>query len=209
MPGRANLQEGSGELMLARAVTQMHYCLMETDLGVLGLAWSEDGIVRLQLPERTRAATEQRLLRRSDCAATAKPPAAIEQAGTLLQRYMKGERVDFSDVALDLAGASDFHRAIYAAARRVGWGETTTYGALAREVAAPDAARAVGQAMGRNPVPIIVPCHRVLASGQKIGGFSAFGGAATKEQLLAMEGVHLDGGTPMLRGLLPANGRTS
>jgi methylated-DNA-[protein]-cysteine S-methyltransferase len=187
----------------------MHYCLIDTDLGVLGLGWSDDGIVRLQLPERTRAATEQRLLRRSDCAETAKPPAGITQAIKLLQRYMKGERVDFSNVALDLANASDFHRAIYAAVRRVGWGETTTYGALARQVEAPDAARAVGQAMGRNPVPIIVPCHRVLASGQKIGGFSAFGGAATKEQLLAMEGVHLDAGTPMLPGLLPANGRKS
>jgi methylated-DNA-[protein]-cysteine S-methyltransferase len=180
----------------------MRYCLIETDLGTLGLAWSDAGIVRLQLPEKTPAATERRLIRRADFAENAKPPAAITRAGGLLQRYMKGERVGFSDVALDLAGVGDFQRAIYAAARRLSWGETTTYGALAREVGSPDAARAVGQAMGRNPVPIIVPCHRVLASGQKIGGFSAFGGAATKQRLLAMEGVHLGGGTPLLPGLL-------
>jgi methylated-DNA-[protein]-cysteine S-methyltransferase len=185
----------------------MRYCLIETDLGTLGLAWSGAGIVRLQLPESTRDATERRLIRRVNLAENAKPPAAVAQASRQLQRYTKGERVDFSDVELDLNAVGDFHRTIYAAARRLGWGETTTYGALAREAGSPDAARAVGQAMGRNPVPIIVPCHRVLASGQKIGGFSAFGGAATKERLLAMEGVHLGGGTPLLPGLFGGDAR--
>jgi methylated-DNA-[protein]-cysteine S-methyltransferase len=84
------------------------------------------------------------------------------------------------------------------------WGQTATYGELARQVGSPGAARAVGQAMGHNPVPIIIPCHRVLAAGRKIGGFSAYGGAVTKERLLALEGVHLGDGTPLLPGLLPA-----
>ncbi len=101
---------------------------------------------------------------------------------------------------LDLTGVSDFHRQIYEKARGIGWGETSTYGALARQAGFPDAARAVGQAMGRNPIPIIIPCHRVLASGRKVGGFSAFGGADTKQRLLALEGVEL--GEPMLPGLL-------
>jgi methylated-DNA-[protein]-cysteine S-methyltransferase len=80
------------------------------------------------------------------------------------------------------------------------WGETNTYCALALRAGFPDAARAIGQAMGRNPVPIIVPCHRVLASGGKVGGFSAFGGAETKTRLLALEGVQLE--EPLLPGLL-------
>lgn len=185
----------------------MRYCLIETDLGAVGLAWSENGIVRLQLPERSRSATERRLARPRHRREETELPPAISRVGILLERYMKGERVDFSQVALDLGGISDFCRTIYACARRIGWGETTTYGALARQVSAPDAARAVGRAMGRNPVPVIIPCHRVLASGRKIGGFSAFGGAATKERLLAMEGVHLGGGTPLLPGLL--DGRAS
>jgi methylated-DNA-[protein]-cysteine S-methyltransferase len=209
MTERASLSGELGEHPLAQSDTAMHYCLIETGLGPLGLMWSDAGIVRLQLPEKTPTATERRLTRRVDHAGAARPPAPIAQAGKLLQHYMKGERVDFADVALDLTRTSDFHRAIYAAARRLGWGQTSTYGALAREAGAPDAARAVGQAMGRNPVPIIIPCHRVLASGNKIGGFSAFGGATTKERLLAMEGVHLGSGTPLLPGLLLANGRRS
>ncbi len=116
---------------------------------------------------------------------------------------MAGERIDFSGIALDLAGVGPFHRSIYEALCRVGWGETTTYGALARQAGDVGASRAVGQAMGRNPIPIIIPCHRVLASGGKPGGFSAFGGAVTKQRLLALEGVHLDGGAPLLPGLLP------
>jgi methylated-DNA-[protein]-cysteine S-methyltransferase len=179
----------------------MRCCLFDTSLGTVGLAWSERGITRLQLPEAGRVATERRLRRHAPAAARADPTAAIEDVIDRLQRYMAGRRTDFSAIALDLAGISAFHRAIYDAARRVGWGETTTYGALARQAGAPDAARAVGQAMGRNPVPIIIPCHRVLASGRKIGGFSAHGGATTKQRLLGLEGVHLGDGAPMLPGL--------
>jgi methylated-DNA-[protein]-cysteine S-methyltransferase len=104
---------------------------------------------------------------------------------------MAGERIDFSAVALDLAGVAPFYAEIYDAARRVGWGETATYGELARRVGAPGAARAVGQAMARNPVAVIIPCHRILASGNKVGGFSAFGGAFSKQKLLGLEGVRI------------------
>jgi methylated-DNA-[protein]-cysteine S-methyltransferase len=120
-----------------------------------------------------------------------------------LRRYASGEEVDFAAVVLDLAGTGPFDRAIYAAARAVGWGCTTTYGELARHAGAfaPEAAREVGQAMARNPVPIVIPCHRVLGSGNRIGGFSAPGGRPAKERLLALEGVRLDGGQLALPGV--------
>lgn len=185
-----------------RALTQadapMHYCLIDTAIGTVGLAWSAIGVTRLQLPESSREATERRLRGGSVDVAEGAPPGQIEQAIIELRTYFSGARIDLSEIALDLARVGDFHRSIYDATRRVGWGETTTYGALARLAGSPDASRAVGQAMGRNPVPIIIPCHRVLASGGRPGGFSAFGGAVTKQRLLAMEGVHLDGGAPML-----------
>ena len=169
----------------------MHYCLFDTDLGVCGVAWSERGLARFQLPEADKRATERRLrLRAADSRAEAPPP-QIAEAIADVQRYMAGERVDFSAIALDLAGVPPFYVEIYAAARRVGWGETATYGELAHRAGAPGAARAVGQAMARNPVAVIIPCHRILASGNKVGGFSAFGGAVSKQRLLGLEGVRL------------------
>lgn len=181
-----------------------HYCLFATELGTCGLAWSGQGLTRLQLPEANGAATERRLLARCAGARCDCVPAAIAPAVEQICRYAAGEAVDFAGLALDLAGIGAFHVQIYAAARQVGWGQTSTYGALARQVGAPGAARAVGQAMGHNPVPLIIPCHRVLAAGGKVGGFSAFGGAIAKQRLLALEGVHLGSGTPLLPGLLPA-----
>jgi len=194
MGARAELSAGAGG-----------YCLFDTGAGACGIAWSERGLTRLQLPEADRNATERRL-RGHDGAESARAeevPAWVVELVAQLQRYFAGERVDFSGAAVDLSRVKDFHRRIYELTRAIGWGETASYGDLARLAGAPGAARAVGQAMGHNPVPIIIPCHRVLAAGRKIGGFSAYGGAVTKERLLAMEGVHL-GGTPLLPGLLPA-----
>jgi methylated-DNA-[protein]-cysteine S-methyltransferase len=182
----------------------MRYCLFETEIGLIGLAWTAQGLTRLQLPEKTRDATERRLRSRCPDAEASPAGTAPGAAAELLSRYAAGERSDFSGVPLDLTGVDDFGRSIYRAARAVVWGETTTYGALAKQIGAPDAARAVGGAMGRNPLPIIIPCHRVLASGGKSGGFSAFGGVLTKERLLALEGVYLGGGTPLLPGLIPS-----
>ena len=180
--------------------TREQHCLFDTAQGACGIAWSDRGITRMQLPERTRARTAGRLGKRPDSRPSAKPPPRIARTLASLQRYFEGEPVDFSGVALDLERVGAFHRAIYDAARALGWGETATYGELAQRVGSPGAARAVGQAMGMNPVPIIIPCHRVLAAGRKIGGFSAHGGVVTKQRLLALEGVHL-GGMPLLPGL--------
>lgn len=168
-----------------------HYCIFDTAIGPCGVAWSEAGLTRLQLPERDRAATEQRLRRRADATGADSPPAHIGGTIAGLQRYLAGGAVDFSSVVLDLAGVDDFNRRVYDAARRVGFGRTITYGELARQLGAPNAARAVGRAMAQNPVPVVIPCHRVLASGGRVGGFSAHRGTFTKEKLLALEGVHL------------------
>lgn len=189
---------------LTAADAPMRYHLFATPLGPVGVAWSDVGLTRLQLPERDPDATERRLRGRSPTAAQDAPPAPIKHAITQLQSYLAGERVDFATLGLDVTGIGAFHSQIYDVARRIPWGETTTYGALAQRVGSPGAARAVGQAMGSNPVPIIIPCHRVLASGRKMGGFSAFGGINTKQRLLALEGVRVGDDAPLLPGLLPA-----
>jgi methylated-DNA-[protein]-cysteine S-methyltransferase len=175
-----------------------HYVLFDTAIGTCGIAWSASGVRRLQLPERDRAATEQRLS--AGLTLAWRPPAPEQVARTIvaLQRYFEGHSIDLSRVALDLSRVSPFHRRVYQAARRIAWGQTTSYGRLAREAGGLGAARAVGQAMARNPVPIIVPCHRVVATGGKAGGFSAYGGVVTKERLLALEGVHLGTKAPRL-----------
>jgi len=179
------------------------HCVFDTTIGPCGIAWSARGLVAVQLPERDRAATERRLIARSRSAGVAAPPPRIAALIGDITRYLAGEPVDFSTVAVDLSGIDPFRRKLYDAMRALGWGNTTTYGALARAIgfATPEAARDVGEAMGRNPVPIVIPCHRVLAAGNKLGGFSAPGGAATKAKLLALEGVHLDDGAPRLPGL--------
>ena len=190
--------------MLTEADAPMRYHLFATPIGPVGVAWSDNGLTRLQLPELDPGATERRLRGRSPRAAPGRPTAQIDRAIAQVESYLAGKRVDFASVELDLSGIGAFHHRIYDAARRVPWGETTTYGDLAQRVGSPGAARAIGQAMGRNPVPIIIPCHRILASGKKVGGFSAFGGVTTKQRLLALEGVRLDDDAPLLPGLLPS-----
>jgi methylated-DNA-[protein]-cysteine S-methyltransferase len=154
---------------------ETHHHLFETPIGVCGVAWNGRGLCAVQLPEKDPATTERRLSKKSGS----------------------------SSVAVDLSGIDDVRRRIYEALRGIDFGRTTTYGELARAIGATDweGARDVGVAMGRNPMPIVIPCHRVLAAGSKVGGFSAYGGAKTKEKLLALEGVSLDGGPPRLPGL--------
>jgi methylated-DNA-[protein]-cysteine S-methyltransferase len=177
------------------------YCLFDTAIGACGVAWNERGLTGVQLPESTPQATERRLRARSPGVSPQAPPSAIEQLIALLRRYFAGESVDFSAVPIDLADdISAFRRRVYDIARAVGWGRTITYGDIARELGEPDA-REVGQAMSQNPVPIVVPCHRIVAAGNKLGGFSAPGGRVTKERLLALEGVHVGDDTPRLPGL--------
>jgi methylated-DNA-[protein]-cysteine S-methyltransferase len=180
-----------------------HHCVFDSAIGPCGVAWSARGLIAVQLPEASRTATERRLAARAHSAGASAPPPWVATLIGDLKRYLAGEPVNFSTVEVDLSRLDPFQRQLYGAMRALDWGATTTYGALAREVGRtdPEAARDVGQAMGRNPVPIVIPCHRVLAAGNKLGGFSARGGTATKAKLLALEGVHFDAGAPRLPGL--------
>lgn len=169
------------------------YSIFETACGFCGIAWNSVGIARFQLPTRSAEATERLLLRRIAGAESGVPTPKVAEAIAAVRRYFSGEQTDFSAFALDLGEQNAFFQQIYAAARRVGWGHTTTYGALAKELGAgPEAARDVGQAMAKNPVALIIPCHRVLAAGGKIGGFSAPGGSMTKLRMLELEGVRVE-----------------
>jgi methylated-DNA-[protein]-cysteine S-methyltransferase len=170
-----------------------HYHVFETAGGFCGIAWSDAGITRFQLPTRSRDAAERSLRRRAPGAEPGAPPPQVAEAVAAARRYFEGEETDFSRLRLDLGDQDAFFQRIYAAARQVKWGYTTTYGALAKQLGAgPEAARDVGQAMARNPVPLLIPCHRVLAAGGKVGGFSAPGGSAAKARMLALEGVHVE-----------------
>jgi methylated-DNA-[protein]-cysteine S-methyltransferase len=175
------------------------YCLFDTAIGACGVAWSDLGVTRLQLPEADAGATERRLRARA-AKASQVTPEKIHQLIAEIHSYLGGRKIDFAAVSVDLADVEPFQRKVYDAARAVPWGHTVSYGEVARQIGSPGAARAVGQALSRNPVPIIIPCHRVLAKGHRIGGFSAHGGALAKEHLLALEGVHADTGTPLLPG---------
>ncbi len=177
-----------------------HYCIFDTAAGFCGIAWSDLGITRFQLPTRSTEATERSLLCRSPGAQPGSPTPEVAEAIAAVKRYFDGEQTDFSGFTLDLGEQDAFLQRIYAAARRVGWGRTTTYGTLAKELGAgPEAARDVGQAMAKNPVALIIPCHRVLAAGGKVGGFSAPGGSAAKRRMLALEGVDLEPPQPAQR----------
>jgi methylated-DNA-[protein]-cysteine S-methyltransferase len=183
-------------------MSEQHYRVFETAGGFCAIAWNVTGITRFQLPTSTAAATERHMRRRVPDAEPGTPPPHVEKVIAAAQRYFAGERIDFSDVPLDLDGEDELFRRIYTALRRVGWGQTTTYGTLAKELGAgPQGAQDVGQAMAQNPVPLIIPCHRVLAAGGKVGGFSAPGGSTTKIRMLELEGVRVGPPEPAQRSL--------
>jgi methylated-DNA-[protein]-cysteine S-methyltransferase len=174
-------------------MTTQHYTVFATAFGACGLAWDADGLTRLRLPAPAGRAAPTKALAAgaAPCGAEAAPP-AIARLIADVRRYFAGEEVDFSAVAVALPEASAFERAIYAAARAIGYGYTATYGELARRAGFPGSTRETGQALGRNPVPLVVPCHRIVASDGRLGGFSAPGGNATKERMLALEGSRLN-----------------
>jgi methylated-DNA-[protein]-cysteine S-methyltransferase len=172
---------------------QHRYSIFETANGFCGIAWTDTGIARVQLPARTAETAERHMLRRTPAAEPGVPTAAMTDAIAAVKRYFDGHETDFSRLRLDLGEQDEFFKQVYAAVRRVKWGHTTTYGALAKELGGgPETARDVGQAMAKNPIPLIIPCHRILAAGGKIGGFSAPGGPASKKRMLELEGVQLE-----------------
>jgi methylated-DNA-[protein]-cysteine S-methyltransferase len=167
------------------------HAVFETALGFMGIAWSERGLTRLCLPQASRDSVERRLLRLDgDIPAGIRPPWAADLIEAI-KAYAAGATVDFSAFPVDLTGVDAFRLAIYAAARKLAFGEVTTYGELASRAGHAGLARETGAALGANPVPLVIPCHRIMAAGGKIGGFSAPGGSATKERMLGLEGVRV------------------
>ena len=165
--------------------------MFETAVGVCGIAWSDRGIVGFQLPEGDAASTRQTMQSRFPEAEEGAARADVQRSIDAVVSLMRGDRTDLTFIPVDMEGLPEFHRRVYEIARTIRPGETTTYGAIAKTLGEPGAARAVGQALGRNPIPVIVPCHRVVAANGRTGGFSAPGGTATKLKLLAIEGAQL------------------
>ena len=179
------------------------FCLFDTAIGRCGIAWGEAGIVGAALPGSSDDQLRRRFVERFPGSAESPPPPALEPVIAAVVTLMQGEKVDLSQAPLDMTGAPPFHQRVYAVARKIPPGETMTYGEIALAMGEPrEAARAVGEAMGRNPFPILMPCHRVLGAGGKPGGFSAPGGVETKLKMLSIEGAKV-GETPALFGDLP------
>jgi methylated-DNA-[protein]-cysteine S-methyltransferase len=169
----------------------IEYALFDTALGTAGVAWSDRGIVRTFLPESTAQATRARLGRRLPDAREAEPPEHVRRLIDDVVRLLGGNHVSLDWVRIDDDAVPELDRRVYAAARTIPPGSTLTYGDVARLIGDATLARRVGEALGRNPFPIVVPCHRVLAAGGRTGGFSARGGTETKMQLLRIEGAVL------------------
>ena len=178
-------------------MTGFSHILFATPIGRCGIAWSTRGVAGFQLPESREAATRARLLRRFLDASEAAPTAEVQAGIDAILALLGGAANDLSGITLDMAGIAPFERRVYQVARGILPGSTLTYGEVAARLGEPGSAHAVGQALGRNPFAIIVPCHRVLAAGGKSGGFSAGGGVSTKLRLLAIEGARI-GGEPGL-----------
>jgi methylated-DNA-[protein]-cysteine S-methyltransferase len=174
-------------------MTACGFALFDTAIGRCGIAWGERGVLGLQLPGIRESATRARMLERFPDAQEGLAPRDIQHAADNVVALLAGEACDLSAIALDMERVPPFHRRVYEAARAIPAGQTTSYGEIAKRLGMPGSARAVGQALGRNPFAIIVPCHRVLAAGGKIGGFSADGGIVTKLRVLAIESARLNG----------------
>jgi len=163
------------------------FALFETAIGRCAISWGDAGISGVHLPEASVSATRLRMLARHPELREVSPPPVVQRAIDRIITLLRGEGTDLGQIALDMRLVPAFHRRVYELARTIPPGKTLSYGEVAARVGSPGAARAVGQALGRNPFAIVVPCHRVLAAGGKPGGFSANGGVDTKLELLRIE----------------------
>jgi methylated-DNA-[protein]-cysteine S-methyltransferase len=168
-------------------MTAQAFAVFDTNIGRCGIAWGERGVTGVQLPEASETRTRAQLARRYPQAREAPPPTNVRRAIEAITSLLLGRPIDLSAVVLDMEGVPEFDRRVYEAARGIPAGATLSYGELAARLGDRTLAREVGQALGRNPFPIVVPCHRVLAVGGRSGGFSANGGVATKLRLLTIE----------------------
>lgn len=181
-------------------MSESAFALFDTAIGRCAIAWGDGGIRGLQLPEADVQRTRERAMRRFGARREAQPPDGIAQVIADVAGLLRGQAVDLSCVLLDTRGVAPFEERVYARTRLIAPGRTSTYGAIAAALGDAALARAVGQALGRNPFALIVPCHRVLAAHGRIGGFSAVGGAAAKQRLLAIEGARAGEGPDLFDG---------
>jgi methylated-DNA-[protein]-cysteine S-methyltransferase len=174
---------------LEPAMTAHSFAVFDTAIGRCGIVWGERGISGVQLPMGSEDKTRARIRQRYGDLAEAPPSAPVQSAIDGIVELLAGKPNDLADVVLDLDGVPEFNRGVYDIARSIPPGKTLTYGDIAKRLGGVELSRDVGQALGRNPCPIVVPCHRVLAAGGKPGGFSANGGVVTKLKMLAIEGA--------------------
>jgi methylated-DNA-[protein]-cysteine S-methyltransferase len=170
-------------------MTDQHFAIFDTAIGRCGIVWGPRGINGVQLPMGSEEKTRGRIRQSRGDIPEAVPTAEVQRAIDGIVELLAGKPNDLADIALDLDGVPEFNRGVYDIARRIPPGQTLTYGDIAKRLGGVELSRDVGQALGRNPCPIVVPCHRVLAAGGKPGGFSANGGVVTKLKMLAIEGA--------------------
>ena len=165
------------------------YSIFDTAIGWAGIAWGDNGLIGAHLPDSDSEIARGSLLRRFPDAAEDEPPPEV--AGTMagIRALLRGEKPMLLEARLDLSRVPEFNAKVYAITRQIPPGETMTYSAIALKVGDRHLAQQIGGVLGRNPWPIIVPCHRVTAAGGKLGGFTARGGVTTKLKLLAIEGA--------------------
>jgi O-6-methylguanine DNA methyltransferase len=173
-------------------MTPQGFAIFRTAIGPCGIAWGDRGVTGVLLPVGNEGKMRARLARQFPDAHEGPPPPTVTQAEAAIVELLAGEPSDLSAIVLDMHGVSPFHRKVYDAARTIAPGATVSYGQVAARLGMPGSARAVGQALGRNPFAIIVPCHRVLAANGKVGGFSADGGIVTKIRMLSIEAKNRD-----------------
>ncbi|HNS86830.1 MAG TPA: MGMT family protein [Parvularculaceae bacterium] len=182
-------------------MSQRSYAIFDTEVGRCALLWRGEMLTGVLLPAENDDAMRAAIRRRD--------PEAIEenslnQAATVaidrIRWHCSGETVDYSDILLDRSTIEPLANRIYDILLRTPFGATTTYGAIAEELGDKNLSRAVGAAMGANPFPIIIPCHRVTGAGGKMGGFTAPGGTGTKKKLLDIEGAFAAEKLPLFGG---------
>jgi methylated-DNA-[protein]-cysteine S-methyltransferase len=187
-------------------MSAQEFALFDTAVGHCGIAWSARGVLGVQLPELSETATRTRLQRRYPDARETPPSGNVQETIDDIVGLLDGNARDLSAVVLDMQGVPQFNQRVYAVARTISFGATLSYGEIAAQLGDRGVAREVGEALGQNPFPIIVPCHRVMAAGGKLGGFSAAGGVTTKLRLLNIESAQV-GEPPTLFESLPLAAR--
>ena len=183
-------QEYAGQFSMTESLV---YAVFSTPLGWIAAMASAKGLVAATLPQRSE---EHALMALGQSVENVRQDnGAFEDLAARLKAYFEGRRVDFAD-KLDLSAGTSFQQRVWEATRRVPYGETRSYLWIAKQIKRPRAARAVGQALGANPLPIIVPCHRVIATDGGLGGFG--GGLGVKRMLLRLEGASVVKNGPLV-----------